>query len=68
MSRLLILAAAILSLTLSGCRRQPVPEADDTVKTEEQMRDEAQKEITSENLDQQIDQMEESINQDVQTE
>jgi hypothetical protein len=54
---------------LSGCRRQPVPVAEDeTVKTEEQIRSEAKEEITTENLDEQIDQMETNINQDVQTE
>jgi hypothetical protein len=69
LTRAVIFTAVALMITLSGCRRRPVPEAQEqTVKTEEQMRSEAQKEITSDNLDEQINRMEQSIDADIQTE
>ncbi|MCE5187307.1 MAG: hypothetical protein LLF76_14405 [Planctomycetaceae bacterium] len=68
MIRMLMIAAIVIIGLTAGCKKQPqqTPQPQTTQKTEEQMRQEAQKDITQQNLDQQVDKMEKEINADTQ--
>ncbi|HOK94761.1 MAG TPA: hypothetical protein PK052_05295 [Anaerohalosphaeraceae bacterium] len=67
MMRVLLLTAVLL-LAASGCGRKEQPPAEPTVKTAEEFKAEAQKEITAENLSAELDKMEKEVEADMAVE
>jgi hypothetical protein len=60
-----ILIACTVLMSLGGCKDKPTPDPEtDIVKTDIEYKAQAEKEITKENMLDELDKLEESINQD----
>jgi hypothetical protein len=61
-----VLVAGVALLTLGGCKDKPSPdtESDIIVKTDAEYKQQAEKEITKDNMLEELEKLEESVDQD----
>jgi len=62
-----VLVAGVALLTLGGCKDKPSPETEsDIVKTDAEYKQQAEKEITKDNMLKELEKLEESVDQDTE--
>ncbi|MBW8017835.1 MAG: hypothetical protein FVQ82_16805 [Planctomycetes bacterium] len=59
-----ILAGGVVLMSLGGCKDKPADTESDIVKTDAEYKQEAEKEITRENMFEELDKLEKSVDQD----
>ena len=59
-----VLAIGVVLMSLGGCKDKPADTESDIVKTDAEYKEEAEKEITKDNLQEELDKLEESVDKD----
>jgi peptidoglycan hydrolase CwlO-like protein len=59
-----VLAVGVVLMSLGGCKDKPADTESDIVKTDAEYKAQAEKEITKDNLQEELDKLEESVDKD----